>query len=523
MPDETLSDALLISESRHPFLKFILSNLKNTKLMSGGKKAFINKVYDLYENKDTVEILSFRKVNPCTRDEIRLYTAGLIAEEDMEDKLSDALCICYYKKQSRNTIYPNRATDVLYLSTTVGYGGGASIAAHRIHLGLRNIGINSKMLVLGSTLHEKGNLADNIHIAIPERNEITGYLNDLAPLRNYPLFAINSNTFAPAVAGTNINRYIELFNPDIVQIHGINAGFVTIEELGRIKKKIVWRLPDCWTFTGGCYYFGDCKRYMTGCGKCPKLGSDNENDLSHEVWLRKECAWKNMDMTIVVPTPWMKDAVENSALLKGRNVYVIPNGLNLDEFYPIKKETARQALKFPQDKKIILFGATNAIDDPRKGFSLLYEALRILAEKHKDEYYLAVFGSTPRELNLDIPVRFMGHVREHLILQLCYSAADVMIVPSLEEAFGQTVIEAMACATPVVSFLNTGPAGIIEHKQTGYLARYADSTDLANGIEWILGDDNLIGILSSNARRRIETTYDIKIIAGQYKHLYHTI
>lgn len=521
--NKIISDSLIISEREHPFLKFIIERLNsNFDCLVEEGMAFLNKTYSLYNYKDNVEIISSSIINPCSPVEIELLLNGKISEDSMDNIISEAHSICYYLKERTQSKRRVNSIDVLYLSSIVGQGG-AFRAAHRIHLGLRAIGVNSKMLVLNSNLGEKGNLLDNIHVAIPSPQEKVGYHNDLEPLRRYPAYNMASHTFATAMAGTDVNRYIDIFNPKIVQIHWINAGYVKIEDLGKIKKKIVWRLADCWPLTGGCYYFGDCKRYLTGCGKCPKLGSVEENDLSHEIWKRKEEAWKEMDMVIVVPTLWMKQCVENSTLLKGRDVFVIPNGLDLDKFYPIRKEVAREVLHIPLDKKVILYGATNAINDRRKGFSLLLQALLLLSEVYKNEYYLVVFGAECQKLDLDIPFRFMGYVHNHQILQALYSAADVMVVPSLEEAFGQTVTEAMACATPVVSFLETGPESIIEHKKTGYLARYADEKDLATGIEWILSSTKLNDELSVNARDRIEESYDIRIIARQYEKLYHQI
>lgn len=426
------------------------------------------------------------------------------------------------EKNIRPTRVAKKDIDVLYLSTNVEYGGQFR-AAHRIHQGLRCVGVNSEMLVLNSSLGLKENLLEKIYVAKPEEQERPGYFSDLQPLKNYPKYNVSFHSFAPAIAGIDVNRYIECFDPKIVQIHWVNAGYIKIEDIGKIKNKIVWRLADYWPLTGGCYYFGKCQRYMTGCGKCPKLGSEKEEDLSHEVWLRKEKAWKNMNMTIVVPTPQMKQIVEKSTLLKGRKVFVIPNGLDLTEFYPINKKTARESLDIPLDKKVILYGATNAISDPRKGFSLLLQALQYLSKKHKLEYYFVIFGADPVKLNLDIPYKIMGYVNDHNILQTLYSAADVMVVPSLEEAFGQTVTEAMACSTPVISFQETGPADIIEHKKTGYLAKYADFKDLSNGIEWIFEDSLRLNMLSNNAKNEVICTYDIKIIAAQYKKLYRKI
>ena len=518
-----ISDSLIISKRESLFLKFIIERLdSNLNCLVEEGIFFLNKTYSLYDCKDEVEIISSSIINPCSPIEIELLLNGKISENSIDNIISEAHSICYYLKERAQSKRRMNSIDVLYLSSIVGQGG-AFRAAHRIHLGLRAIGIDSKMLVLNSNLGEKGNLLDNIHVAIPSPQEKVGYHNDLEPLKQYPAYNMASHTFAPAMAGTDVNRYIDIFNPKIVQIHWINAGYIKIEDLGKIKKKIVWRLADCWPLTGGCYYYGDCKRYLTGCGKCPKLGSEDMDDLSHEIWKRKEKAWKEMDMVIVVPTLWMKQCVENSTLLKGREVFVIPNGLDLDKFYPVRKEIAREVLNIPSDKKVILYGATNAINDMRKGFSLLLQALQSLSDAYKNEYYLVIFGAERQRLDLDIPFRFMGYVRDHQILQALYSAADVMVVPSLEEAFGQTVTEAMACATPVVSFLETGPESIIEHKRTGYLARYADEKDLAAGIEWVLSSTKLNDELSVNARARIEESYDIRIIAKQYEKLYHQL
>ncbi|WP_163210228.1 glycosyltransferase [Bacteroides sp. 519] len=483
------------------------------------EQGWINLIYQ-YESGNDSELASIdlqgilinQLQNPDTSD-LAIYRgiAGVglaLLAPQMEDKVS----VTYYQT----------STDVLYLSSFI-MNHGASIAAYRIHSGLRKIGLHSKMLVLESGLSSRENSSEEIYVVSPEEDEQYGYYHEMKPTNVYPQYVIASNSFAPGTAGVHIDRYIDEFDPKIIQLHFINAGFINIEEIGKIRKKIVWRLPDCWAFTGGCYYFGDCNRYITGCGKCPKLGSNDENDLSSEIWKRKEKAWSMIDMTIVVPTLWMKEKVLSSTLLKDRDVYVIPNGINLEEFYPITKTTARQELSIPSDKKIILFGATRAMNDPRKGFALLLKALQFLSEMHKNEYFFLVFGAEYQTLDLNIPTKFMGQIQENKTLRLAYSAADVMVVPSLEEAFGQTVIEAMACETPVVSFRKTGPESIIDHKETGYLARYADVADLAHGIEWTLSSDELNDYLSKNARCKVATTYDITLVAQQYKELYHKL
>ncbi len=519
-----ISNALILSTKNNEFIKYLLSNIPKDQLITFDKEkyisettgsCFLNNLYQKYTLKDNVFLFPVEQTSPCTMLEIQSYLRGSLTDDEMEEKLSDAVAVRYYLNMKTGQKVNSQKTDVLYLSGVVG-DGGAPIAAYRIHSGLRELGIESKMLTLHSTFGQR----EDIHVAIPDKKRKCGTLYDRLALKDYPNA---SRMFSTATVGVNVPKYVDMFDPAIVQLHWVNGGFVTIEDLGKIKKKVVWRLPDCWAFTGGCYYFGECESYQNSCGKCPLLDSDKEKDLSHKIWKRKKRAWRKMEMTIVVPTPWMKEMAQKSSLLKGYKIEIIPNGLDIDKFSPLDKEASRKILKLPTDKKIILYGAANAINDPRKGFTYLLQALQKLSEKHRHEYHLVIFGSTQIRLDLDMPVSFLGYIKEHLILQMAYSAADVMIVPSIEETFGQTVTEAMACETPVIAFKKTGPEGIVDHLKTGYLSKFKDVKDLSRGIGWVLNSRKRIAMLSRNARLKVETTYDIRLIAKQYRELYDNI
>lgn len=420
------------------------------------------------------------------------------------------------ENEKRNDFFygtSDKRTDVLYLSTYAHYGG-MSIAANRIHLGLRSIGINSKMLSMKAN-PSSDNKKDSIFIVrLPDGEKWSP---------NYNMYPANNIKFDSSTKGIDIRRYINFFDPQIVQAHWVSDNFVSTEGIGQITgRKVIWRLAECLAFTGGCYFVGNCPRYKTGCGKCPRLKSSVENDLSRSTWLRKQEAYDKIDLTIVVPTTAMKKLVENSPLMNKRKIVVIPNGLDLQMFYPEDKVAARQSLGIPQDKKVIIFGSMN-VTCRRKGYYLLKQAISKLTETHKDEYHLVVFGKGGDKISSDIPMTDLGFIDDKNKQRTAYSAADVMIVPSLEEPFGQTVTEAMACGTPVVTFLGIGPEDMVDHKETGYLADYACWNDLAAGIDWVLSDEERLKVLSENARTKIETTYDIKIIANQYKKLYEEL
>ena len=512
-----VTNAIMASAPGHPFMKRIIEQLPEVKSCATDKATyvlettglfFITDTYDAYPQKDEIYLFPTALTAPLTQKEVLLYRYGEIDDATMELKLEKAVAVHYFF----DSWYMK--TDVLYLSTANG-NGGAPRAAYRIHCGLLDSGVNSVMMVRTATGERR-----NVYVAPFEKHD-DNIRSEFLSLKDYTL--VPGIHFSPAVAGIDLQKHVDSFNPEIVQLHWINGGFIRIEDLKEVKRKIVWRFPDCWPMTGGCHYFGDCTGYMRTCGKCPQLTSDNENDLSHEVWQRKYSAWKDVDMTVVVPTPWMKEVTQKSSLFGNHRIEVIPNGLDTTLFSPLDKKSARKVLGLPLDKKIILYGAFYATQDKRKGFSLLEQALQRIAERHRDEYELLVFGANSVETVLNLPVKFMGILQDHLSLQIAYSSADTMVVPSTQEAFGQTVIEAMACAVPVVAFTGTGPGGIVEHKHTGYLAQYNDAEDLARGIEWVLEEHPRRETLCGNARERVLKTYDIRLIAQQYIRLYDSL
>ena len=216
-----------------------------------------------------------------------------------------------------------------------------------------------------------------------------------------------------------------------------------------------------------------------------------------------------------------------STLLPERPIEVIPNGIDVGCFTPTPREEARAAWDLPPNKRYILFGALGALTDKRrKGYNHFVEATRILARScWTTRAEVLVFGDTAPEMERDIalPARFFGHINDDRRLAQLYTAADVMVAPSLQEAFGKTVAEAMACGTPVVAFDGTGPADIVLHQQTGYLASPFDAHDLARGVEWCLATPERSSSLGEAARQRAEAQFDIGAVAGRYADLYRRV
>ena len=281
-----------------------------------------------------------------------------------------------------------------------------------------------------------------------------------------------------------------------------------------------------WPFTGGCHYDQECSRYRESCGQCPMLNSSKNWDLSRWIWWRKQKAWKDLDFIVATPSHWLGDCAKASSLFCDLRVEVIPNGLDLSRFKPFDKRIARELLFLPQDKKLILFGAIDSTSDKRKGFQFLQPALQALANNEREnEIELVVFGSSkpPNPPELSMKTHYLGHLPGDLSLGLLYAAADVMVAPSIQEAFGQTASEAMACGTPVVAFGTTGLLDIVDHKRTGYLAQPFDAEDLAKGIAWVLEDEERWQVLSRQSRQKVEDEFAIESVAQRYAELYKEV
>ncbi len=281
-----------------------------------------------------------------------------------------------------------------------------------------------------------------------------------------------------------------------------------------------------WAFTGGCNYTQTCDRYKDSCGECLFLHSKQQDDLSHWVWKRKAQAWKNLDLTIVTPSTWLADCARLSSLFKERRIEVIPYGLDTQIYKPIDQKVARQLLNLPQDKQLVLFGALYPNSDRRKGFHLLQPALQRLSQSSwKDQIELVIFGASRPDNPVDVGFKshYLGRLHDDISLVTAYSAADVMIVPSLQEAFGQTASESLACGTPVVAFSDTGLKDIVEHQKTGYLAQAYEIEDLATGISWVLENQERHKKLRGYCREKAEREFTLEQVGHNYLHLFEDI
>ena len=400
--------------------------------------------------------------------------------------------------------------------------GGAARAAFRLHRGLREIGIESGMLVQSKKSDDPSVIGPSSEMA-----KMLAMLRphlDFLPLRRYP--DRQRIIFSPSLVPDRLPARVAALNPDIVHLHWVCEGFMRLETLHRLNRPIVWTLHDSWAFTGGCHIPFDCTRYQERCGACPTLGSVDENDLSRKIWLRKRKAWQGLNLTVVTPSNWLAACARSSSLFRDLRVEVIPNGLDLERFKPSNKSVARSLLGLPQDKKLILFGGVNVDGDRNKGLHNLLPALRRLASQGwREKAELLVFGtSRPADAaDFGLPARYLGKLADEADISLLYAAADVFAAPSIQENLPNTVMEAAACGTPSVAFRIGGMPDLIEHKRNGYLAVPFDPEDLAQGIGWVLADGSRWQELSNWGRGKMEREFAMDQVARRYAGLYEDV
>lgn len=397
------------------------------------------------------------------------------------------------------------------------YSGGASRAAYRIHKALTKQNVDSFMKVTSSRMSD-----DSVSGAKSRWQSLYGLMRkELIHVGTDLLFSSKYNC-SPAVLPSGWHSYLNDSDADIIHLHWINNEMISIADLGKIEKPIVWTFHDMWPFCGAEHYTRS-NRWMEGYNNGNRPESEKGFDVNKWTWQRKKRYWNHRQMHIVTPSRWLGDCVRMSSLMKHIPVTVIHDAIDTEYWVTEKKPESRAILNLPKNAKLILFGATLGTKDPRKGYDLLNKALFKIYEQFP-QLELVVFGEDQplNQMKVNIPVHFTGHIADDLTLKRYYSAADLFVIPSRQEVLGLTGLEAMSCSKPLVGFDQTGVTELIDHKENGYLADYSDADDLANGIEWIL-NHNQREELGKRSRLKAVEEFSYPVIANQYIKLYQSV
>ena len=402
--------------------------------------------------------------------------------------------------------------------------GGAAMAANRLMYALNNNGVKAKMLVM-----EKE--TDNVSVSeLPSQMlgrwhflwERWCVFSQLFFTKNH-LFEIDI-----ANSGTDITRLREFKDADIINLSWINQGMLSLKNIKKIiasGKPVVWTMHDLWPASSICHYARGCPSFKTGCHHCKLLpGEGSSNDLSSRLWKRKKALYANNNIYFVACSKWLESQAKQSGLLSGQRLLNIPNPIDTNIYHPTDKQAARARLGLPADKRIILF-VSQRVTDTRKGISYLTDAIKKYVVSHPDETAktcVAVLGGHAEEVVGDLPVEAfpIGYVSDEQKIVDVYNAADVFVLPSLEDNLPNTIMEAMACGVPCVAFRVGGIPEMIDHDKNGYVAKVKDADDLAEGIWRVLGGNDYEA-LSKAALRKVYTAWSPTIVAMKYIEIYN--
>ena len=341
----------------------------------------------------------------------------------------------------------------------------------------------------------------------------------LGELMNYSLHTDNLVLHSPAILPSRWATRLNTSDDDVVHLHWVNSEMLSVADISRIRKPVVWTLHDMWAFCGAEHYTGDL-RWREGYTRHNRPAHESGFDLNRWVWRRKSRNW-HRPMQIVTPSRWLADCARQSVLMRDWSVQVVHYPIDTNLWQPVDKSIARQLLHLPSDVPLLLFGAIGGGNDPRKGFDLLRAALQHLRGQ-VNELQLVIFGQPSPLVPEDIgfPVHYTGHLHDDMTLRVLYSAVDVMVIPSRQDNLPNTGVESLTCGTPVVAFDTGGLPDIVTHQQTGYLAHAFDVEDLARGILWVLADHVRYTRLSANAREHAVSRFSYPVVAAQYKKIY---
>ena len=238
--------------------------------------------------------------------------------------------------------------------------GGAAIAASRLMDALKNNGIKTKMLVRNKQTEQL--------TVIPLKNSwrriwqfawerIVIWIANGFTRRN--LFAVDiANT------GTDITNLHEFVQADVIHLHWVNQGMLSLNDIDKILKSgkpVVWTMHDMWPFTGICHYSGTCRKYEEKCHNCELLLKPHKKDLSYKIFKKKQKIFSDANITFVACSHWLEEMAKNSALIGTQDITSIPNAINTNMFMPRNKRQAREKLNLPQDKKLLLFGSVRLL------------------------------------------------------------------------------------------------------------------------------------------------------------------
>lgn len=280
--------------------------------------------------------------------------------------------------------------------------------------------------------------------------------------------------FSHGLTGINLAGHKAFQEADLIHIHWMNKGFLSLNGLEAVLKSgkpVLWTCHDMWPFTGGCYHNRGCNNYQVACGNCQYLRQPKPNDLSHRVFLKKQQLNQNYsNLHYVTPSHWLADIGAQSGVGLRQKPQVIPNGIDTARFSPDATMQRSNAERRQQTGKLKLLFVASNLSNRYKGFRECCEIVRSATQQGIALDVTVVGGRQPLDVDVSgLPITFLPAVSSPEALIALYREHDVYLTTSLEENLPTTVIESIACGTPVLAYQVGGMGDIIREGKEGFL------------------------------------------------------
>lgn len=315
----------------------------------------------------------------------------------------------------------------------------------------------------------------------------------------------------------------DLNDYEVVNFHWISQFVDHSKVFPRLKVPVVWTLHDQNSFTGGCHYDFGCERWRQGCGACPQLGSDSEKDFSARAWVRKKEAYPQAaeGIHVVTPSQWLGELAGESPLLGQFPARVIPYGIPTDVFHPGGREGLRSAFRIGDNDRVILFVSDN-LNNRRKGFDVLQDALKRLVPGRGRRVVVLSVGIGSGHNFGDIEHHHLGPFGQEELMSAAFSAADIFVASALQDNLPNTLLESLACGTPIVGSRSGGIPDAVRPGKTGWLFDAGDPNSLQEVLEAALESGDLAR-MREECRQVAMRIYSMEIQAKEYISLYKEI
>lgn len=411
---------------------------------------------------------------------------------------------------------------VLLLNTNDS-GGGAAIGAVRLTNALNEAGIDATLGVVNKQ-------SDNPHCVDVMKKHIFFKRAFFAVLEKilFSFFKTSNSILHSLNWYSKIDvKKINESDCDIVHLHWINGNMISIRDIAKITKPLVWTMHDSWVCCGAEHHpniLENDERYTQGYTRDNKPKSTKGLDICRHVYNRKKKYFAGMNkLQFIAPSEWECSVLKGSKLFGNNKCTVIHNLIDRTVFKPLdNKDEIKRKLGLSPDKKVIGFGAAYDVDNPRslKGGRYLLDALKKLP--NPSEYQFLIFGRANEKFtrNIEIDALYMGYIGDPAKMAELYNLCDVFVCPSVIENLPYTCLEAICCGTPVAAFNTGGIPDVVEHKYNGYLAKPFDTDDLAVGIRYVLENK---AALSQNALIKAERDFDSRTLVQKHVEVYESL